>query len=109
MPSGQPLSVSGASFSRKSYEVDTNGRDVGLCVGVVGETKEQARLSDTGVTDEEELEEIIVSDARLVPDQEEFAVAISVICHRWQSWRDERLWSGIVSLAMIRRKRRKGK
>ena len=45
-----------------TYEVDTDGGDIGLGVGIVGETKEQARLSDTGVTDEEELEEVVVSD-----------------------------------------------
>lgn len=45
-----------------TYEVHTDGGDVGLGVGVVGETKEQAGLSDTGVTDEEELEEVVVSD-----------------------------------------------
>ena len=36
-----------------SYEVDTNGGDVGLGVGVIGETQQQARLSDTRVSDEE--------------------------------------------------------
>ena len=44
-----------------TYEVDTDGGDVGLCVGVVGESQKKARLSNTGVTDEEKLEEIIVS------------------------------------------------
>lgn len=49
-----------------TYEVDADGRDVGLGVGVVGEPQQQTRLSDTGVTDEEELEEIIVSGKDLV-------------------------------------------
>jgi hypothetical protein len=44
-----------------AYEVDADGGDVGLCVGVVGEPQEQARLADTGVTDEQQLEEIVVS------------------------------------------------
>lgn len=44
-----------------TYEVDTNGRDVGLCVGVIGESQEEARLSNTGITDEEKLEEVVVS------------------------------------------------
>jgi hypothetical protein len=44
-----------------AYKVNTDRRDVGLGVGVVGETQEQARLSNTGVTDEEQLEEIVVS------------------------------------------------
>jgi len=44
-----------------TYEVDTNGGDVALRVCVVGKTKEQAGLSDTGVADEEELEKVIVS------------------------------------------------
>jgi hypothetical protein len=44
-----------------TYKVNTDSRDVTLGVGVVGETKQQARLSNTGVSDEEELEEVIVS------------------------------------------------
>jgi len=44
-----------------TYEVDTNGGNVGFGICIVGEPQEQARLSDTGVTDEEELEKIIVS------------------------------------------------
>jgi hypothetical protein len=47
-----------------AYEVDTDCGDVRLGVGVVGETQQQARLSNTGVTDEEELEEVIVSGQR---------------------------------------------
>lgn len=45
----------------ETHEVDTDCRDVALCVCVVGETEEQAGLSNTRVTDEEELEEVVVS------------------------------------------------
>lgn len=48
-----------------AYEVNADRGDVGLGVGVVGEPQEQARLSDTGVSDEEELEEIVVSGVTL--------------------------------------------
>jgi hypothetical protein len=51
----------GPCFCRQTHKINTNGRDVALCVCVVGETQEQARLSDTRVTDEEELEEVVVS------------------------------------------------
>ena len=44
-----------------TYEVDADGGDIGLGVGIVGESQEEARLSDTGITDEEELEEVVVS------------------------------------------------
>jgi hypothetical protein len=44
-----------------THEVDTDGGDVGFSVGVVGKSQKQARLSNTGISDEEELEEIIVS------------------------------------------------
>jgi hypothetical protein len=47
-----------------THEVDTDGRDVALCVCVVGKTKQQARLSDTRVSDEQKLEEVIVSVVR---------------------------------------------
>lgn len=42
-------------------EVHADGRDVALSVGVVGETQQQARLSDAGVTDKQQLEEVVVS------------------------------------------------
>jgi hypothetical protein len=48
----------------KTYEVDTDGGDVALGVGVVCEPEKQARLSDTGVADEEELEKVVVSGRR---------------------------------------------
>lgn len=47
--------------SRSTYEVNTDGRNVAFRVGVIGETEQQTRLSNTGVSDEEELEEVIVS------------------------------------------------
>jgi hypothetical protein len=49
------------AIRRLTYEVDTNGRDIGFGICVVGESKQQARLSDSGVTDEQELEQVIVS------------------------------------------------
>lgn len=44
-----------------AYEVDTDCGDVGLGVSVVGESQEQTGLSNTGVSDEEQLEEVVVS------------------------------------------------
>lgn len=51
-------------LDRSDLEVDADGGDVALGVGVVGESQEQAGLSDAGVTDEEELEEVVVSVIR---------------------------------------------
>lgn len=48
-------------LDRPDLEVHTNGRNVALGIGVVGEPQQQARLSDARVTDEEELEEVVVS------------------------------------------------
>lgn len=45
-----------------AYEIDTNGRNVRLSVGVIGKSKQQTRLAYTGITDEEQLEEVVVSD-----------------------------------------------
>lgn len=45
----------------RAYEVDTDCGDIGLGVSVVGESQEQAGLSNTGVSDEEQLEEVVVS------------------------------------------------
>lgn len=51
-----------------TYEVHTDCGDVTFSVGIIGETKQQARLSYTGVTDEEKLEKIIVSMMVRQPD-----------------------------------------
>jgi hypothetical protein len=44
----------------KTYEVYTDRGDVGLCVGIVGESQKEAGLADTGISDEQELEEVVV-------------------------------------------------
>ena len=48
-------------MTRSTYEVNADGRDVGLGVGIIGEPQEQTGLSDTGVTDKQKLEEVVVS------------------------------------------------
>ncbi len=45
----------------KTYEINTDGRDVALRVCVIRKSQQQAGLSNTGVPDKEELEEVIVS------------------------------------------------
>lgn len=47
--------------SRQPYEVNTDRGDVALRVGVIGESKKQAGLSYTGVSNEQELEQVVVS------------------------------------------------
>jgi hypothetical protein len=44
-----------------TYEVHADRRDVALRVRIVRKPQEQARLSDAGVSDQEQLEKIIVS------------------------------------------------
>jgi hypothetical protein len=50
----------------KTYEINSNGGDVRLGVGVVGESQQKARLSNTGITDEEKLEQVVVPRTRSV-------------------------------------------
>jgi hypothetical protein len=45
-----------------THKVHTDGRDITLRVGIIGKSQQKTRLPDTGVTDEEELEEVIVSN-----------------------------------------------
>jgi hypothetical protein len=47
-----------------TYEIDTDGRDVGLSVGIIGKSQQQARLSNTRVSNKQELEEVVVSESR---------------------------------------------
>ena len=44
-----------------AYEVNADSRYVALCVCVVCKSEEQTGLSDSGITDEEQLEEVVVS------------------------------------------------
>jgi hypothetical protein len=55
-PYGQRYAV-----ATSTYEIDTDGGDVTFCVRIIGESKQQARLSNAGVSDEKEFEEIVVS------------------------------------------------
>lgn len=48
---------------RDTYEVNADSGDIAFCVGIVGKSKQQARLSDTGISDKKELEEVIVSSS----------------------------------------------
>ena len=44
-----------------THKVDADGGDVALGVGVIGKSEQQTRLSNTRISDKEELEEIVVS------------------------------------------------
>lgn len=46
---------------RGTHEVDTDGGDVALSVGIIGKPEQQARLANTGISDEEQLEKVVVS------------------------------------------------
>lgn len=56
--------------NKKTYKVNTDGRDVALSVGVVSKSKKQTTLADTRVANEQQLEKVIaarwgLSDNRL--------------------------------------------
>ena len=42
------------------FEIDTNGADVRLAVGIVGKAKEQTRFTNTGISNQQQLEQIII-------------------------------------------------
>ena len=46
----------------QTYKIDSNGGDVGLRVGIIGESQQETGLSDTGVSDKQEFEEIIAAE-----------------------------------------------
>jgi len=46
-------------LDRSNFEVDTDRRNVGFGVSVIRESKEQTRFTDTGVSNKEQLEQII--------------------------------------------------
>jgi hypothetical protein len=55
--------VARAQTRRQAYEIDSDGRDVALGVGIIGKSEQQTGLSDTGISDKKELEKVIVSGA----------------------------------------------
>ena len=62
LPRGVPnLELDGLAveLDGADLEVDPDGGDVRLGVGVVGKSEEEARLSDAGISDEQELEQVI--------------------------------------------------
>ena len=48
-------------LGRQTHEINADGTDVALCVCVVSETQQQARLADTGVADQKQLEKVITA------------------------------------------------
>jgi hypothetical protein len=50
-------------LAKVTYEVNADCGNVRFCVGVVGESEQQARLSNTAVSDEKQLEEVVVSES----------------------------------------------
>jgi hypothetical protein len=54
--------------STTTYKVYTNGGNVGFRVGIIRKTEQQTRLSDTGVSNKEQFEEVI---AAIEIDEEE--------------------------------------
>lgn len=50
-----------ANERSSTYKVHTDSGDVAFRVGIIGESKKQARLSNTGVSNKQELEEVVVS------------------------------------------------
>ena len=57
-----------------TYKVYTNGGNVGFRVGIIRKAEQQTRLSDTGVSDQEQFEEVI---AAMVMDEEQRAKKVS--------------------------------
>ena len=49
-----------------TYEIDTDSGDVRLGVGIICESQQQTGLSNTGVTDQEQFEQVIVSEPRVI-------------------------------------------
>lgn len=93
-----------------TYEVDADRGDVGLGVGVVGESKQQARLAHTGITDEEQLEEVVVSDfgpsatiRRCLCIQASAAESLAGVAARRSGGRRAGLCRNIVSIRPFRR------
>ena len=84
-----PSSVPDLEFDRLSVqlngadlEVHANCTDVGLCVGVVSKTKQEAGLTHTRVSNQEKLEQVVVfrrHAIRMEWQEVEFGVGVGEI------------------------------
>jgi hypothetical protein len=71
-----------------TYKVDTDSRDITLRVRIICESQQQAGLSDSGVSDKEKLEQVIVSGSFVSDRSKRFrhrvvacAQVSSIECH----------------------------
>jgi hypothetical protein len=53
--------LSGKSTFPLTYKVHTNRRDVGFGVGIIGKSEQQTRFTNTRISNEEELEQIVAA------------------------------------------------
>jgi len=58
------LGVEICDLCGRTYEIDANGGNVTLGVSIIRETKQEARLSDSRVTNQQELEQVIAVGQR---------------------------------------------
>ena len=49
----------GTKIRRETYEIYADGGNVTLSVSIIGETKQETRLSNSGITDQQQLEQIV--------------------------------------------------
>jgi len=47
---------------RETYEIYADGGNVTLSVGIIGETKQETRLSNSGIADQQQLEQIVTEE-----------------------------------------------
>ena len=47
-------------FNGSDFEIDTNSGDIRFMISIIGESKQKTGFADTGITDEKQLEEIVV-------------------------------------------------
>jgi hypothetical protein len=60
-----PEAVSRIVGDAKTYKIDSNGRNVRFRVRVVGKSKQQTGLSDTGVSNKEQFKKVIAAVPRI--------------------------------------------
>ena len=63
-PGAQFPGATSALPATGTHEVDADGADVALCVGVIREPEQQARLAHARVANEQELEQVIAAEVR---------------------------------------------
>ena len=83
-----------------TYKVHPNSRDITLSVRIIGEPQQQTGLADAGVSDQQQLKEVIVSGSVLLCQQRVRAHGLPRLRGGLHGWRMAGGQAGVAVVVM---------